>query len=177
MRYAKRLYHLLKRKWQRKKSLPYSIKPDVELYDSLRTLIINNWQEIRETGNILLLLKSKIQDPPNKLIRYCLDTWDSIRNEEITKFDTLNKEYFRALAKVALIKIDYAKSQTNMDKLRLELAQGELSSLTQNEEPASISETKFILQKADIDINLRKDSVEDFYTAINYFKKTVSNGK
>lgn len=182
MRYARKLYHSLRKGWQRKKRqrikpLPYSIVPPVELYDSIKTLVINNWEEIRETGNISLLLKEKVQNPSFKLLRYCLDVWNEIRDEEIRRFDTLNKEYFRATAKVATLKINHAISQSPMDFLRLELAEGELAGLAQLEKPPTVTETKFILQGSGIDINTRTDTVEDYYTAINTHMKNVSNGK
>lgn len=176
MRYAKRLFHLLKRKWQRKKSLPYSISPPVELFDSIKTLIINNWDEIKDTGNIFLLSETKTQDRSNKFFRYCADTWDSIRDQEIKKFDILNKPYFSKVSEVALLNIQHAFSQDNWDLMLLTIGKRELEEFDQGEK-SDTTEVKFILQKSDININLRTDTVDDYYTAINLQKKTVSYGR
>jgi len=158
------------------KPVPYSIFPSV--FDSIKTLVVNNWDEICETGNVFLLSKSKSQDRSNKFLRYCLDIWDSIRDQEIKKFDTLNKEYFSKIAEVAILKAQFAITQDNWDLFLLELAEDELEGITQVQgKRTNIAEVKFILQKSGIDINMRKDTVDDYYTALELHKKIAVDAR
>ena len=182
MRYVVKLFLFLKKEWLRNWRKwndipPKSVNPPVDLFDSIKNLVINNWDEIKDTGNIFLLSRTKTQDRSNKLFRYCLDTWDAICDQEIKKFNTLNQEYFSKIAEVAKLNIDYAISQDNWDLFLLNISKKELLEITDPSQKKQINNTeiKFILQKQGINIDMRIDTVDDFHTAIGLFKKTTAN--
>lgn len=175
----KGLFHLLKRKWQRKKPLPYSIMPPVELFDSIKTLVKDTWDEIHETGNVFLLTKAQTEQS-RKLFNYCSDTWDSIRDQHIKKFK-LSFEYLQYLSKeaeVAELKIKYAISQDNWDRFLLGLAEDELAALKPSSEHDPTKEAAMLelaLKKDNIDTS--KISVDKYYTLLNMHNKLVANGR
>lgn len=178
MRLGKRLYHLLKRKWQRKQSLPYSILPPIELFDSIKTLVKDSWDEIHETGDVFILSKSTAKRT-NKIFRYCSATWDSIIDQHITKF-SMTKDYldFKAKeAEVAELKIDYAISQNNWDLLLLNVGKRELESITPKKKYDPVEEKimlELALKKDNIDTSII--TVDKFYTMLNIGNKMVANG-
>jgi len=181
---VKGLYRLLKKGWQRKRRAwsgkpPLSVKPPVELFDSIKSLVKDTWDEIHETGNVFLLSKTKISKS-RKSFNYCSDTWDSIRNQHIHKFG-LSLDYLKYLeaeAEVAEANIQYASSRSKWDKLMLDLAEGDLAGLKSIEPHDPVKETAIIeilLRKENIDTSVI--SVDKYYTLLGMANKLGVNGK
>lgn len=181
------MYQSLKEKWQlrrkrkkrqKERPLPYSINPPVELFDSIKNLVMDKWDDIHETGNYFILSQTKTQDKTRRLFNYCVDTWDDINEQWATKFGMSStfKEYWAKKAEVAELKINYALSQDNWDLTLINLAKDELESLKPKGKPDSMTDSLLIEKETGIKLNLQTDSVDRFYSASKVYQKLGANG-
>lgn len=185
MRYVARLYHLLKKGWLRKwrvwRGLPprSTAPPPVELFDSIKNLVMDKWNDIHETNNPFILLKSG-SEKTNKIWSYCSDTWDDIRNQHIRKFG-ISFEYSQYLAKqaeAAELKIENAEAPSKWNIMLLEFAEEELQALTPKENHDSTKEKSIIQLGLKMNfIDNAKTSVDQYYTWADLYKNMVANGK
>ncbi len=190
----KELYHSLGEKWQLRKKrkarqratnkrkqsrpIPYSIMPSFELFDSIKNLVMCKWDEIHETGNISILLKTETQNATYKVLHYCRDTWDDINEQWATKFGMSFdfKAYWAKKAEVAALEIVYALSENNWDLMLMNLAKDELELIRPKGKPNSMNDALIIEKDTGIKLNLQTDSVYKFYSATKLHQKLASNG-
>jgi hypothetical protein len=94
-----------------KSSQSLELEYSLDTYESIEDLILRIWWKIHETGDVTLLLKDKTEIT-DKVIAYCSDMWDTIRNQHMDKFGITSsyKEYLNQIYKVATLKADLALS-------------------------------------------------------------------
>lgn len=150
-------------------------------YVSIDDLPIYYWWEVHETGDVTLLLKDSKFPITEKLVNYCSDLWDDLRQQHLD-YVGVSQEYSRYLkliADVALAKLQHAISGDNWDLFKLELKQGELDEIKDSPKEDN-SETKALIEKHWLNgqrLDPKKITVKEYYSYIKSLQKQSANGK
>jgi hypothetical protein len=162
-----------------KSSQSLELEYSLDTYESIEDLILRIWWKIHETGDVTLLLKDKTEIT-DKVIAYCSDMWDTIRNQHMDKFGITSsyKEYLNQIYKVATLKADLALSQNRMLKTFLKLAELELESLTSGKMPNEYKHKAMIQNAIGRHIDPNKETVVEYYSEIQLLEeRSKQDGK
>ena len=162
-----------------KSSQSLELEYSLDTYESIEDLILRIWWKIHETGDVTLLLKDKTEIT-DKVIAYCSDMWDTIRNQHMDKFGITSsyKEYLNQIYKVATLKADLALSQNRMLKTFLKLAELELESLTIGKVPNEYKHKAMIQNAIGRHIDPNKETVVEYYSEIQLLEeRSKQDGK
>jgi hypothetical protein len=162
-----------------KSSQSLELEYSLDTYESIEDLILRIWWKIHETGDVTLLLKDKTEIT-DKVIAYCSDMWDTIRNQHMDKFGITSsyKEYLNQIYKVATLKADLALSQNRMLKTFLKLAELELESLTSGKVPNEYKHKAMIQNAIGRHIDPNKETVVEYYSEIQLLEeRSKQDGK
>tara|TARA_Y100000310_G_C20653132_1_gene800585 strand:+ start:1691 stop:2155 length:465 start_codon:yes stop_codon:yes gene_type:complete len=147
-------------------------------YTSIEDMPIYVWWQINKTGDVTLILKDKLKHT-DKVISYCSDMWDAIRDEHIEVFGMSHafEDYMRQLAKVGIKKANFAISQNGLDKTWLKIQERELKDM-ESVKKHNDYKTKLILERAlGITINPKTYTVMEYYTAIQVAQENATHGR
>lgn len=164
---------------EKKSSQSLELEYSLDTYESIEDLILRIWWKIHETGDVTLLLKDKTEIT-DKVIAYCSDMWDTIRNQHMDKFGITSsyKEYLNQIYKVATLKADLALSQNRMLKTFLKLAELELESLTSGKVPNEYKHKAMIQNAIGRHIDPNKETVVEYYSEIQLLEeRSKQDGK
>jgi hypothetical protein len=164
---------------EKKSSQSLELEYSLDTYESIEDLILRFWWKIHETGDVTLLLKDKTEIT-DKVIAYCSDMWDTIRNQHMDKFGITSsyKEYLNQIYKVATLKADLALSQNRMLKTFLKLAELELESLTSGKVPNEYKHKAMIQNAIGRHIDPNKETVVEYYSEIQLLEeRSKQDGK
>lgn len=164
---------------EKKSSQSLELEYSLDTYESIEDLILRIWWKIHETGDVTLLLKDKTKIT-DKVIAYCSDMWDTIRNQHMDKFGITSsyKEYLNQIYKVATLKADLALSQNRMLKTFLKLAELELESLTSGKVPNEYKHKAMIQNAIGRHIDPNKETVVEYYSEIQLLEeRSKQDGK
>ena len=162
-----------------KSSQSLELEYSLDTYESIEDLILRIWWKIHETGDVTLLLKDKTEIT-DKVIAYCSDMWDTIRNQHMDKFGITSsyKEYLNQIYKVATLKADLALSQNRMLKTFLKLAELELESLASGKVPNEYKHKAMIQNAIGRHIDPNKETVVEYYSEIQLLEeRSKQDGK
>jgi len=149
-----------------KSSQSLELEYSLDTYESIEDLILRICKD-----------KTEITD---KVIAYCSDMWDTIRNQHMDKFGITSsyKEYLNQIYKVATLKADLALSQNRMLKTFLKLAELELESLTSGKVPNEYKHKAMIQNAIGRHIDPNKETVVEYYSEIQLLEeRSKQDGK
>jgi hypothetical protein len=108
-----------------------SQRKELELYDSIKNLTLFLWWEIHETGDLKHLIKNEDYELTNADVERIEDTWDDIQDEHVDRFGLPHEyeDYLRQLKKVTLKRINFALSESGVDKTWLKIEERELEDM------------------------------------------------
>lgn len=131
------------------------------MYDSIKTLTIETWTQIHETGNILLLLKNGFCK------RHILDAaWNKINDEYIDEFgiNETYRQYLEAKRSAIYWAIENALHKNAYNKVMQQSAMQDYETFFDGQQRAKIGEIKTNLERfMGFKLDTSKISVYDFY--------------
>ena len=163
MQLLRKLYQSLKRQ-----SLPNT-------YTKTSNLVLDIWWEIHETGNVTLLLKDKIKIT-QKVVDYCSEMWDSIKDQHISKYGMNDAyvEYLDKVYKLTALKQDYAITQDRMKKTFIAIAEKELEAITKGKQPNNSRDLWLVNSSINVSLDRFKSTVDDYFSCLSILEEKAS---
>lgn len=158
---------------------PKSVMPP-KLFDSIKNLTVSRWWDIHETNDFSILSKEPQEKNLKKLLFYCYEPWQNIKEQYITEFGitTKSKQYYAAVSKVAILTCRFSLSQDKMDGFWLKLAKVDLEGFEKQEKQSNFKTKSIVENILGRDyIDPEKVKVIDFYHYVELAQQKAKDGK
>lgn len=163
---------------EKNSSQSLSSKSQPNTYTSIEDLPIGVWWKVNKTGDVTLLLLSE-EKQTEKVIDYCIEMWDTIRDEHIQVFGMSHafEDYLRQLNKVSIKRANFAISQNGLDKTWLAIEEKELADMMPKKQQNDYKVKLTIERALGITIDPRVYTVMEYYTAIQVAQENAAHGR